>query len=583
MKTPERANELEEASNHARLDRVIDRLTANKRSWARLPVADRIALLEQIRTGVVSSAEGWATLATLRKGLAVDSALAGEEWISGPWALLTAIDILLRTLRQMEGHRYLDGLKVRRTVNGQTAAKVFPLTLSDKLLLSGVSAEVWMEPGVSPEALRQSAAGTYAAARSSHDGTLALVLGAGNITSIAPLDALYKLYAENSVAIVKLNPVTDYLQPILEGIFKPLIDAGYFAIVSGGVDVGSYLTTNRHVDTLHITGSAASHDAIIFGIGEEGAERKGRNEPLNRRPITSELGAVCPTIVVPGRWTKADLRFQAEHVATQKLHNSGFNCIASQILILPRDWPQAEAFLTELRRALAGAPSRPLYYPGAQERLAGFLATNPEALQLGNDADAPRILAFIDAEAHGELSTFSTEVFGPALGVVFVDGSNAASFLRNAIAFANDRLHGTLGANVIIDPATEKALGGNFERLLAELRYGCIAVNTWSALGFLLAHTPWGAFPGHPLNDIQSGKGFVHNGFLFDRPQRSIVRAPFRPFPRGLLHGSFAMLPRPPWFVTNRTAATTARRIVAFQAKPSLPKLLGIFLSALGG
>ena len=29
------------------------------------------------------------------------------------------------------------------------------------------------------------------------------------------------------------------------------------------------------------------------------------------------FGGVAPIIVVPGRWSKADLRFQAEHVASQ--------------------------------------------------------------------------------------------------------------------------------------------------------------------------------------------------------------------------------------------------------------------------
>ncbi|KAA1007657.1 aldehyde dehydrogenase family protein [Paraburkholderia panacisoli] len=583
METSASQNGLQKSFNPGHLDRVIDRLSANKREWARLPVKQRLDLLQQVRAGVVETAQAWALLAVARKGLAVDSTLAGEEWMSGPWAMLTAIDILLRTLQRIDGHRYLNGVKVRRTANGQTAAKVFPLTVTDRLLLSGVSAEVWMEPDVSPETLRQSSAGSYSAERSSSEGRIALVLGAGNITSIAPLDALYKLYAENSVTVVKLNPVTDYLKPIFETIFKPLIDAGYFAIASGGVDVGIYLTTHPLVDTLHITGSSASHDAIIFGVGGDGADRKRQNRPLNNRPITSELGAVCPTIVAPGSWTKADLRFQAEHIATQKLHNSGFNCIAAQILILPRAWPLKDAFLEELRRAFARAPSRSLYYPGAQERLAGFLAENPDAIELGDAADATRIISYINLEAGEEPSSFSTEIFGPALGVVFVEGSDPASFLSNAIAFANDRLHGTLGANVIIDPASEKALGTNFELLLAELRYGCIAVNAWSGLGFLLGHTPWGAFPGHRLNDIQSGKGFVHNGFLFDRPQRSIVRAPFRPFPRGILHGSFALLPRPPWFVTNRTATATARKIVAFQASPSWLKLPGIFFSALRG
>ena len=58
----------------------------------------------------------------------------------------------------------------------------------------------------------------------------------------------------------------------------------------------------------------------VFGTGEEATVRKAAGDPLLTKPITSELGGVSPTIVVPGRWSKRDLAYQAEHVVTQKLH-----------------------------------------------------------------------------------------------------------------------------------------------------------------------------------------------------------------------------------------------------------------------
>jgi aldehyde dehydrogenase (NAD(P)+) len=62
-----------------------------------------------------------------------------------------------------------------------------------------------------------------------------------------------------------------------------------------------------------------------------------------------------------------------------------------------------------------------------------------------------------------------------------------------------------------------------------------------------------------------------------------VVRQPFYPSPRGLLHGSLALLPKPPWFVTNRTAASTARRLVEFEGDHSWLRMPGIFASALRG
>ena len=122
-----------------------------------------------------------------------------------------------------------------------------------------------------------------------------------------------------------------------------------------------------------------------------------------------------------------------------------------------------------------------------------------------------------------------------------------------------------------------------FEDALAELRYGTITVNAWTGVGYLTAAATWGAFPGHTLADVQSGIGVVHNAVLLADPERTVLRGPFRPAPRALLRGELSMSPKPPWFVTNKTAATTGRRLVEFAARPRLSALPGIFLSALRG
>ena len=66
-------------------------------------------------------------------------------------------------------------------------------------------------------------------------------------------------------------------------------------------------------------------------------------------------------------------------------------------------------------------------------------------------------------------------------------------------------------------------------------------------------------------------------------PERTVVRGPFRPVHRSLAAGEFTLSPKPPWFVTNKTQATTGRRLTRFAAKPSWAKLPGIFASALRG
>lgn len=568
----------------AALDRALAELEGRKRAWAQTAIAERLELLDAVKTATYAVAEAWAELGAEKKGIAKGSPLAGEEWTSGPWALLAALDNYRFTLTHLDGNRHIAGLKKRVGRSGQTIVRVFPQSIFDRLLLSGVSAEVWMEPGVTPDNLSDYTAAAYRQPAAARSGKVSLVLGAGNISSIAPLDVLHKLMAEHAVVILKLNPVNDYLYDVLCSALGPLIEPGFVRIVRGGTDVGQYLCNHPLVEDIHITGSVMSHDAIVFGTGAEGKRRKAANDPINKRPITSELGAVCPTIVVPGPWTKADLRFQAEHVATQKLHNSGFNCVACQILVLPEGWALTGPFQNELRSVLASVPGRPLYYPGAKERLSEFAAHYAQADRVTPpQRDAECVVVALPKPGAADPYALQHEVFAPALGEVLLPAPDTESYLRAAIRYCNDNLQGTLGANILIHPRTLHELGDRFEEIVADLHYGCIAINAWTGLGFLLSMTPWGAFPGHRLNDIQSGRGFVHNTLLFDRAQRTLVYAPFRPYPRNLLHGSMTLLPRPPWFVTNKRADKIGRLLVEFQYRPSWVKLPGIFAQALLG
>ena len=58
---------------------------------------------------------------------------------------------------------------------------------------------------------------------------------------------------------------------------------------------------------------------------------------VNKKPIFTELGNVTPIIIHPGKWSKSEIKFQARKIVTAKLNNSGFNCIAAQVIVLPKD------------------------------------------------------------------------------------------------------------------------------------------------------------------------------------------------------------------------------------------------------
>jgi acyl-CoA reductase-like NAD-dependent aldehyde dehydrogenase len=439
---------------------------------------------------------------------------------------------------------------------------------------------VWLQPGITLEQAR--AAAGLAQLNPTAPGGVGLVLGAGNVTSIPVLDVLYELLANNRVALLKLNPTMDALVPVFERALAPLIEPGFVRIVTGGPEVGEYLTAHPGIDHVHITGSAATFDAIVWGTGDEAQKRRADGDPKLTVPITSELGGVSPIIVVPGRWTEADLRFQAEHIVTMRLQNSGHNCIAGQVVLLSSEWPQREAFLDALREAYAAAPARPVWYPRSDAKLEAAASAYPDAEWFSG-----RTRALVHLADGAEASALEgTEYFAPVLGVIELPGLGQ-EFLDTAVSHANDRLTGTLGANVLVDPATQKALGDGFERAIAELRYGGIAINTWTAFIYLTPSLTWGAFPGSTLPDVGSGIGVVHNGLLLAGVERSVGRGPFRPFPRSiptmvrsLSLSKGSVLPKPPWFVTSRTGAAVSEGFTRFRMDGNLVRLLGTFVQA---
>ncbi|MEV4241636.1 aldehyde dehydrogenase family protein [Nocardia sp. NPDC049737] len=556
------------------VDAALSDLVEGEKAWATISLAARAELLGRVRELTAKYAREWVDAAISYKRLDPRTALVGEEWISGPYAMAAGAGALERSLLTLaDGRSPLEKAHFG-TTGGRTTVRVLPTSVFDSLLLSGFSADVWLQPGIGrAEAIRAAGLAQLDPVRTQGIG---VVLGAGNITSIAPLDVLYELIAHNRVVALKLNPITDPLLKPLTEVLEPFIAIGAVRILTGAADVGEYLVQHPDVAHVHMTGSAATHDAIVWGRGEDAAARKATGRPRLDKPITSELGGVSPTIVLPGRWSKADLRFQAEHIATQRLHNGGYNCVATQAVVISSDWDQKDDFLRELRTAYDAAPSRPAYYPGSDDRVASAESTYPSAEHFGGRL----LLSGLRGDRSETL--LRTEYFAPVLGVVELSGLGA-DFARAAAATANDEFVGTLGVNVIAHPATIRTLGAAFDELVEQLHYGTIAINAWTGAGFLTAAATWGAYPGHTIDDVQSGIGVVHNAFLIDRPERTVVRGPFRPAPRSVLRGEWSLTPKPPWFVNNTTAATTGRRLAAFAGAPGWGKLPGIFASALRG
>src|SRR5579872_5948014 len=109
-------------AQYPELDREIQKLVGNKDKWVKTSVAERIAILAEIKECLMPVAQAWAETAARKKGIADGSPLTGEEWVSGPYTVMGYCNQMMATLSKVSGKQHLDSLKVRELPNGQVAA-----------------------------------------------------------------------------------------------------------------------------------------------------------------------------------------------------------------------------------------------------------------------------------------------------------------------------------------------------------------------------------------------------------------------------------------------------------------------------
>jgi acyl-CoA reductase-like NAD-dependent aldehyde dehydrogenase len=565
------------STNPAELDRAVADLSEHAQAFARTPARVKADLIRELIPLFERTASEQVAASCLAKGIDPASPTAGEEWLAGPYVTLTQMRLLEESLADVadQGRPFIPSLRAR--ADGRVEARIYPLDGLDGVLFSGSRATVLFTEGTVITDVRAAQASFYREVDPS--GGVSLVLGAGNVGSIAPTDALHKLFVEGRVVLLKMNPINAYLGPILERAFAPLIDRGLLRVVYGGADVGGYLCEHPGIGDVHLTGSAETHDHIVWGPpGDERDRRKATNEPRLTKSITSELGNVSPVIVVPYLYARDELWYLARSVATQVVNNASFNCNAAKVLVLAQDWPQRDVFLGLIERALSSVLPRQAYYPGAFARYDALTAGRRDLFVAPMPPDAAgqcvpwTIVRDLDPSSEVE-PLFTTEPFCGLLSVVSVGTPDPIEFLDAATDFCNERLWGTLSCAIFCHPMLEEdpVIDAALDRAILDLRYGAVAVNHWPAVIYALGATPWGGHPSATLADVQSGIGFVHNSQMLGRVEKSVIRGPMISFPK------------PPVFYDNRRMASLGRRLTSYAAAPTVGKTLGIVWSALRG
>lgn len=553
-----------------KLDAELAALAAHKTRWANIDRLHIVGLLLATRAKLRQYGPSWINLVAENRQFDAHSSDAGIEWFTGPFAVANTINGYLDSLRILIGHAK-NPLSSNTGSDDITRVSLLDASLQDQTLAQGIRATAWINNPPEPDSNLIGSAIDL-----SHSGRVALVLGAGNVNSIPVLDSLHKLISCREVVLLKLNPVNDYLLDTFNNIFADFISEGFLRITSGDASVGRYLTDHAQVDSIHVTGSERTHNTIVFGEATPSAVQ--RKSPTLTKPITSELGGVNAVVVVPGPWTKRDLEYQASHIATAKLNNVGANCVAAQLLVLPEHWTLADRLLDLVRIRLAKSAPRLPFYPGTEERIDEIVKQHAHAELLHNET----LTTLIDNLDHRESDQplFNEEVFGPLLGVTRLPGTELQDYVRGAIDFCNNTLYGTLGVTFLIHPKTIRQEPELYRSILAELRYGTVAINVWNSAAYPLSKCPWGAYPGHTLDDIQSGIGYVHNTWMIGGITKTVLEGTFRPAPRGLVSNPPSLWPSYPWFVDDPRCLPTGIASASYASAPSVSRLVRLVTAA---
>jgi aldehyde dehydrogenase (NAD(P)+) len=293
------------------------------------------------------------------------------------------------------------------------------------------------------------------------------------------------------------------------------------------------------------------------------------------KPVTAELGNVSPVLVVPGPYSEKQLAFQAETIAGAVTCNASFLCNSAKMLVTPKAWQARSTLLSAIEQVLDRVPARKAYYPGAEQRWQRLVQGHPTVRRIGDagQGELPwTILGGLDA-ADAREPAFVEEPFCSILSETEVGSNDPVEFLDRAVDFANNRLWGTLSADIVGHPKSLKdpRIAEALERAIARLRYGAVTINSWTGFVFAFGSPPWGGHPSSMPADIQSGSGWVHNTLMLEGIEKAVLRQPL------------TVVPKPATFPSHRTAHTLMQRITRLEERPRWSKVPGVVAAAMRG
>ena len=478
---------------------AIDCLDPEK--WRNTPADIRLHILKQIQTNIAQHMDELTAADNKVRGISPDDPatrhMAGTAATVSPIAsnVAACIDIYNLLIKgQMP-----QPARIKQVGENLYDVEVAALNLKDKILAGDSKGYLRIEG--EPRQVNPL----------TKEGGIIAVLGAGNYSS--SFELIRALFIDNCVVVHKPHPMNAPSDKVWEKILKPLVD--HQALSYCEADAGQALITDTRLKKIYFTGGSPTANAIKAAASVE---------------LVSECGGNNPCMIVPGDrpWTDKELHHQALHIATFAKLNGGAACGRVQTLVTCRQWPQRRAFLDAVQTAIREeTPGVTSYYPGSDTVWAEFREHYPEAkvIQPEGGTLPHSDLLFIEDVEQDSYAT-QREAFCQVVDEVVLDTTpNAEAFLPAAVAFANAKLHGTLGASILIDEDSKKAHRNVVDQAVTDLKYGAVAVNTMAPYAWLNPFLTWGG--NEQGEQVVSGHGNFGNLLSYENVEKSIIETGF--------------------------------------------------------
>lgn len=472
---------------------ALNQLDAQR--WANTSITERLALLKRIQNNLRTQAK-----ALGRVDAKMKNDLIGQDLISVAEGMGTTVMPMAGTLlgiqRLYESLAKGDmpkPLSTEKIGDDTYAVQVFPIHAKDKLVAAKQKGYLHISGTPKQTNPMDKPAGVIA------------VSGAGNYSS--SIEMAMALFLENKVVIHKPHQLNEATDTIWEKIFAPLIEIN--AVRFCDADQGKELSELNGLHAIYFTGSTKVAHAIANQASAS---------------LVSECGGNNPCIIVPGKWSEKDLKRQAIQIVSAGKLNGGAVCGRPQTIITAKNWPQREAFLDALRRAIAEDTfACSAHYPNTKEVQAEFLAQQPNAEILKPENGKLKNTDFIlIPDMKADDFAVNHEAFSQVFGEIALDAKNTDEFLTQATEFCNHKLLGTLGCMILIDNETMKANEKRLHQAIAELNYGGIAVNDVPPNIWLNPYLTWGGC-GETHENFVSGVGNFGNAMNFEHIKKSVI------------------------------------------------------------